>query len=265
MLARNLMFYLFCFISAKAEEMSVPTAAEARADTDRLESIIQTSRKTFIVDLNAAKLSPEERAIRIEQWQKEQAPMLKQAHEARTALLQAGKVTPTPANSITPTTLEIQSDPVLKDIQEIEAEIGDFRRSLGTAKLTPEQRAIQVEQFHQINRPALEQLDLMKLQAARQANPSQGKPGDTAGESTNESTNPSGRAGYLNTELKRVAAQLSKIAPEDRANYLETHSATLSAMGKELSETVAISVTDIDSSSNLEPATTQEPAAKTAP
>ncbi len=206
--------------AAGAGGQNIPPSPESTPHASELETRIENSRRTLAAELKAADFNPEERAIRIEQWQKEQAPLLKQAQEAHSTPLRSGNVAPTPTAPVAPVTLEIPDDPLLADIQEIEVEIRDFRKSLDTAKLTPEQRAIQVEQFHQINRPVLAELESLKQQAARQDFSVAGAYGEGA---RAQPTTPQ-------SELRRIMRDLAETDPETRAKYIEAHAATLVLM-----------------------------------
>lgn len=258
------------FAVTQAEEESPTRGISLSTAEDRsllLNSEIERAQKDLAARLNTTRPTAEQRAIQIDQWQEENRTLADQAKEAQVALA-ALKVTPTPAvESETDDNVSrgITGDPLLDDIHDIEADIAAFQKSLETSKLTAEQRAIQVEQFHQLNRVTLEELELMKSNVIQQENSGSANRGTLPLETVAESSPPSGRVGYLKTELDRIAVQISKLNPEDRANYFETHAETLSAMGKELSATIASSTSDIDPASNIEPTTSQEPAAKTDP
>jgi hypothetical protein len=127
------------------------------------------------------------------------------------------------------------NDPVFVEIHEIETEIHAFMASLVRSGLTPEQRAIQVERFQEINREALTQLGRLKRQAA--SHEFKKNPENEAAAGSPPLQQPaSERDPAPETEIQRVMRDLSKVDPETRSQYLETHLPTLNAMAKELSQ-----------------------------
>lgn len=223
--AVSLVFLLGGIATALAGEQDVPPDQASTAPALDFENKIENSRRTFAAELNAAALSPEERAIRVERWQQDQASLLQQARAVRTAPIRtAADVSSPDTVPAALASLETPNDPIFGDILEIEAGIRDFQNSLAIRKLTPEQRAIQVEQFHQINRHALVELANLKRQVAVQSRAEEIPATPASAAPMPEET------ARLKAEIDRVMRDLSQVDPETRAQYFETHAATLKAM-----------------------------------
>jgi hypothetical protein len=232
MLFRIILLLLLGFIAVDAAETEVVTGSESRARPDELETIIRNSRTALVSELNAAKLSPEERAIRIERWQRDHAPLFNQARAACAALVAQGTATVTP-NTGAPVSAsgDTPDDPIRADIHAIETGFRNFRKSLEAGKPSPERRAIQVEQFLQVNRESLTELMNLKRQAMILDQPSA---------SYQEAAAPSTRAPVperiksLRVEMDRITRDLAATDPETRAEYLETHASTLKSLGNQM-------------------------------
>ena len=197
----------------------------------RLEEAITSASSEFARQLKLAQLSPEERAIRIERWQRDQGPMIE---EARTLRAKASQhLAATTFNSTVPPVTNAPSpetgDPLLSEIREIEGEVGVVMRSLEGKNVTAEQRAIQIEQFHQLNRETMHHLESLKRQVAlRNAQESAGIAG-----TANRDSDVSDDFALQRAQLWRIMQDLAKIDPESRAKYLEAHGAALESISEE--------------------------------
>jgi hypothetical protein len=221
-------------IHAEATEAESSTGNQNASQSIATDKTIHAAERKFSAELQAADLSPEARAIRVDQWRQDQAPLLKQAREARAVQNRLSDPISTQSQN-TPelNDKEIPKDPILGEIHEIEKGIRVFQKSLRTQNLTPEQRALQVEQFHQINREALEYLATVKRQAAAMPQ-AEGESAVTLAKDAKDATPIPSEMAPLRAEIDRIMHDLLQVDPETRAKYIETHAPTLKAMGKEL-------------------------------
>lgn len=225
----------YVMATAYSEETASQDEIESTSGIARMVFQQEKDNKEFAAELESATLSPEERAKRIEQWQIEQDALQKEIKKARRQQVRQQSPDPEPAPEEA-ALQEAPSDPVLANIYEIEKDIRSFQKSLGSGKLAAEQRAIQVERFHQINRDTLAELEVLKRNAATQAAHSAAADSPAAPAVPDPSDALPPRAKHLKDELDRVRNALSGVDPETRSQYLETHAAALDGMSKELSQ-----------------------------
>ncbi len=232
MLFRILLFFLIGFIAVEAAETEVVTGSEPGARPDEFETIIRNSLATLATELKTAKLSPEERAIRIERWQRDQAPLLNRAKAARAATVEQEPATVTlNSGSVSSAIGDTPDDSIRADIHAIETGFRDFRKSLETGQPSPERRAIQVEQFLQVNRESLTELMKLKRRAMNMDQPSasfQETAAPSAGTPVPEQIK------SLKVEIDRISRDLAESDSEIRADYLESHASTLKALGNQM-------------------------------
>ena len=110
----------------------------------------------------------------------------------------------------------------------MENEILDFRNSLSSIRLNPEQRAIQIEAFLNINREALKQLEEMKWESQRITHP-QKQITSKAHQHDANSYKPAEVR-----ELESFLTQADTLSPEARAAFLEIHSDRIDNLIKEI-------------------------------
>jgi hypothetical protein len=180
------------------------------------EPVANPEAKLFLQSLTDKAITPEQRAILIEQWRFSQDASGSPARAVRLTSPVSAKGTA--AQLDTPAALKVPTpdDPLLADIQVTEAEIRDMHRDIETARTTPEQRAIQIEQFTQLNREAFSQLTQLKRQAARNHLDKEALSGPAAvGVSSPELS-------QRQEELRFLYSSLDGLDPEARAIFIET-------------------------------------------
>lgn len=211
---------------------AVVVGAENQNTLSPSEILLESRSRQFAESMRDFDISPEERASRIEQWQIEQEPLVQVIRTERAARLHDSTIPAAsrPTGHEVPPDEAASSDPLLADIHETEAEIKAIHRSIETSLLTPEQRAIQMEQFIRINDRAFAQLQQMKRQVAARSRV------DAQASSLPADGNASvpGQQSQLHAEMARIMSELSEVDPETRSGYLEAHSARLTEIGQEL-------------------------------
>ena len=229
---------LVSIVSLHAGGESVSQAVVSSSGTSDLQEKVTRGREALAALLSEADPAPEERALMVEAWRTEELRLerlLRESRAAATPVPSATALDSAAKASIPDTEPTAEEDPVQANIREIEKGIRDFQNSLESLNLTPEQRAVQVEEFHRLNAEVLAELKALRHQAAGQRYAAV-EGGDTAASSPRMEVPASDRASYLKTELSRVMRDLSQVDPEARAQYIEAHRTTLDEMSEELSK-----------------------------
>lgn len=210
--------------------------AKAGADSGMASS---ESDRHFIERLADEKLTAEQRSMRIEKW-RESVDSARLNHSTQSKLESPSAASTHVAAQISPLVVPkvaIPKDPLLADIHVTEGEISSILRSIQSKHFNPEQRAIQIDQFLEMNRDAFAQLQQLKQQAGAHAKTEN----RSSPASTTVPVPMSVDASHLKAEIDRVMHDLSLISPEARAQYLETHASALRAMSEQLSKSLSLS------------------------
>lgn len=190
----------------------------------------------FMERLATESLSAEQRSIRIEKWRESIDSIVLSRSMLSGYPLAASKQVAAEAASSVNSKVAPPEDPLLADIQETEAEIHSIHRAILTTRSTPEQRATQIEQFLELNRETFAQLQQMKRRAGARSSPEDRSSPGSSTMIIPMSVPMSEEASHLKAEIDRVMHDLSLVSPEARVQYLETHAATLRAMGEKISK-----------------------------
>jgi hypothetical protein len=190
---------------------------------------LEQSRARLAGKLDDAKVTPEQRAILIEGWLTEKAALEAQAAKQGRGNNESGNHSATFIETAIPhAPIPHDATPLQRDIVEMENEILDFRNSLSSIRLNPEQRAIQIEAFLNINREALKQLEEMKWESQRITHP-QKQITSKAHQHDANSYKPAEVR-----ELESFLTQADTLSPEARAAFLEIHSDRIDNLIKEI-------------------------------
>jgi hypothetical protein len=222
--------------------------SEKLSHSESLDAHIQQSAKDFAARIKAYTITPEDRAILFEIWQKEEEPLQQQAKAARAELAgydddDTRAHSPEPPS---PAPATITGDPIHADFREIESSIQAFRKSLEARKLTPEQRAVEIEQFQELNGEVLAEMAKLRRQVTFSGAFATSTV-DSGTADPDRETIPFIPPSTPESDISRVIRDLSKVDPETRSQYVETHAATLEAMSRE-ADRLSIPPTSIENS-----------------